>query len=94
MIDLYEVGRKIYSEESDFILSKIDLKTLEVQYRKKGRPFRASSLTKLGVGKYINGTQRFCWEYSFRYLDVPKNKPAEFFKIRLGYNDEIKQREK
>lgn len=80
-----ETIRKINAKESDLILSKINLKTLDVQISSRNRPFRASGLKQLGIGKYINGVQKFCWEYSFLFLDVPE----EFFKIRIGYNDEV-----
>lgn len=60
----------------------------DTQLTPQGRPFRFSGIEKTGQSKWINGTEKWHWIYTFRYLDIDN----EFFKIQIGYNDEfIKQ---
>jgi len=65
---------------------KKQLKTLEIQKSKDGRPFRMIGITKCQTRPkmWVNGEQRHHWIYQFKYLDT-----NTYFYIVVNPNDKI-----
>ena len=69
-------------------LNKIKLNlNFETQTSPSGRPIRLSAISKnLQVPqKYINGSYKYHWIYTFRYLD----KEDGFVSFEFDYNDKF-----
>lgn len=64
---------------------KLNLDISEIQTSPNGRPIRLSAISKnLQVPqKYINGSYKYHWIYTFRYLD----KEDGFVSFEYDYND-------
>jgi phage terminase small subunit len=63
------------------------LNTLKHQQGKLGRPFRASGIEKIlsKPPKWINGVEKYCWKYTFKYLD----EKGGFFQIDIDWDGKL-----
>jgi len=64
-----------------------NLKTLEIQEGKLGRPFRASGVQKITTiaPKWVGRVEKWCWRHTFRYLD----EKGGFFEIDLDHENKL-----